>query len=265
MSKKAILNTTSRKKRNGMLSWSNSNSAALIRPVGVGGAYVNNAGYFGVWCPTAMTLDAASTIANQPSRTASTCYMRGLSEHIRIQTSSGTPWFHRRICFLTRGSTPFHSTNSADTPTAVWSPSLDTSNGVERVWFNELLNNMNNTIAAQQGVLFKGVIGKDWNDLITAPVDTARVTVKYDKTWTMQSGNEEGLVRERKLWHGMNKNLVFDDDENGDVEGGNYFSVDAKPGMGDYFVVDIIQPGINGTAEDYFTILANSTLYWHEK
>lgn len=191
--------------------------------------------------------------------------MRGLSEHIRIQTSSGIPWFHRRICFTMKGPGPFQAGAPSDSGIQPYSPFLDTSNGIERLWLNLSINNQPNTFNLQLQLLFKGAVSKDWDDLILAPVDTSRVSVKFDKTWTMQSGNTNGVVRERKLWHPMNKNLVYDDDESGDVEQGSYYSVDSKAGMGDYYVVDIIQPGQGATSSDLLQITANSTLYWHEK
>lgn len=190
--------------------------------------------------------------------------MKGLSEHLRIQTNTGIPWFHRRICFTLKGLNVFNSPISTDSPT-VGFVYADTSNGMERLWVNENVNAMNGTIAAQVGVLFKGVIAKDWNDYILAPVDTGRVSVKFDKTWTMQSGNASGIVRERKLWHAMNKNLVYDDDENGDMETPSYFSSDSRAGMGDYYVVDFIQAGTGGTSSDLLQLSSVSTLYWHEK
>lgn len=265
MSKRAVLNTTSRKKRNGMLSWSNTTTTGASRTLAQGPAYVTNSGGFFVYCATAQELDAQSVIGNIASRTASTCYMKGLSEHVRIQTSSGVPWFHRRICFTVKGPNPFGSSSLSDTPTQTYLPYLDTSNGIERPWFNTQINSMSVTLTNMWSLLYKGVNGKDWDDLIIAPLDTSRISVKYDKTWTMQSGNTNGIVRERKLWHPMNKNIVYDDDENGDVEASSYFSTDSKAGMGDYFVVDIIQPGTGATSSDLLQISSNSTLYWHEK
>lgn len=248
-----------------MLSWSNTTTTGSSRAIAQGPAYVNNNGGFFVYCPTAQTLDGQSTVANQASRTASTCYMKGLSEHVRIQTSSGVPWFHRRICFTQKGSSPFNTVSPSDTPTQTYSPFLDTSNGIERPWLNVSLNSMNVTLAAMWSLLFKGQNGKDWDDLILAPTDTSRLSIKFDKTWTMQSGNANGLVRERKLWHPMSHNLVYDDDESGDIESPSYYSTDSKPGMGDYYVVDIIQPGTGATSADLLQIGANSTMYWHEK
>lgn len=248
-----------------MLSWSNTTATGTSRTVAQGPAIVNNGGGFFVYCATAQTLDAQSTVANQSSRTASTCYMKGLAEHVRIQTSSGIPWFHRRICFTQKGSSPFNAISPSDTPIQPFVPYLDTSNGIERPWFNTQLNAMNTTQLAMWGLLFKGQNGKDWDDLILAPLDTSRLSIKFDKTWTMQSGNTNGLVRERKLWHPMSHNIVYDDDESGDIEAPSYLSTDSKAGMGDYYVVDIIQPGTGATSSDYLQIGANSTLYWHEK
>lgn len=266
MSKKRILNTTSRKKRNGMLTWSNTTAAGLSRPVTIGNAYVSatNVGVF-VFCPTAMHLDGDSLIRNTAARTSSTVYAKGLSERIRIQTSSGVPWFHRRVCFTTKGTTPFTAISAGDTPTVSWAPYVDTTNGMERLMLNEDVNNMAITLGAQYSLLFKGTQGVDWNDTIIAPLDTTRVSVKFDKTWTYQSGNANGVVRERKLWHGMNHNVAYDDDESGEGMVTSYFSVDSKVGMGDYFVVDFFQAGQGGGSGDLISINTNSTMYWHEK
>lgn len=63
----------------------------------------------------------------------------------------------------------------------------------------------------------------------------------------------------------MNKNLVYDDDESGDQEATSYQSVESKAGMGDYYVLDLIQAGSGGGTGDVILVQANSTLYWHEK
>ncbi|AXB22639.1 capsid protein [Lepus americanus faeces associated genomovirus SHP11] len=266
MTKKRILNTTSRKKRNGMLTWSNTNLNGTVRPIASGNAYVaaTNVGVF-VYCPTALHLDGDSLLRNPAARTSSTIFAKGLSERMRIQTSSGLPWFHRRVCFTTKGPNAFNVINSTDTPTVPWAPYLDTSNGIERPMINLDINAMPGTLGSQYGLLFKGRQGVDWNDTIIAPLDTARVTVKYDKTWTLQSGNANGVIRERKLWHPMNHNVVYDEDEDGEVQGTSYYSVDSKAGMGDYYVVDFFQAGVGGTSTDLISVNASSTMYWHEK
>nr|QWQ66161.1 capsid protein [Genomoviridae sp.] len=227
MSKRSVLNTTSRKKRNGMLSWSNTTATGASRAIAQGPAFVGNTGAFFIFCPTAMQLDGASTIANQASRTATTCYMKGFAENIRIQTSSGIPWFHRRVCFTLRGPNPFNVVQPGDTPGNTY-PYLDTSNGIERLWLNVQINGTPASQSAMWNILFKGTVQKDWDDLIFAPIDTARVSLKFDKTWTLQSGNNNGVVRDRKLYHPMGPNIVYDDDESGDTEVTSHFSVTVR-------------------------------------
>lgn len=272
MTKRAILNATSRKKKDTMLAVSNTAINGQSQTVAVSPAYVigTGGGRF-LYCPTARDLTNGAgnlgSIAQQAVRTSTACYMRGLAENLRIQTSSGIPWFHRRICFTNKGPAPFVIRATAD-PGPTPNPSVpfyDGPQGMQRLWLNMSLNNMPNTINEREGVIFKGSQGLDWNDPIVAPLDTSRITVKYDKTWTIKSGNERGTVFERKLWHPMNKTLVYDDDEAGDTESTSFLSTDSKAGMGDYYVYDIIQPGTGAVASDVILIQSNSTLYWHEK
>lgn len=266
MTKRRILNVTSRKKRNGMLSFSNTASSGASQTVAQGPAYVNGVGTgFFLWVATAQDLvdsnNNTGTVSEEAARTATSCYMRGLSEHIRIQTSSGLPWFWRRICFTYKGTFP----RSTDTPTQTSIAYLDTSNGMQRLWFNTDVNNTPNLRNEVDGIIFKGAKGVDWNDIIVAPTDTRRITVKYDKTRLIRSGNANGTIIESKLWHPMGKNIVYADDESGENEATSYLSVNSKAGMGDYYVLDLIQAGTGGSTSDACLIQANSTLYWHEK
>lgn len=270
MSRKSLLNITSRKKKNTMLSWSNTNNSTGVAiataqlPVTVNG----NTGYRGVWIATAQDLTdqtgGLGRIGEEATRTATLCYMRGLSEHIRIQTSSGIPWFWRRICFTYKGP-ELQQISSSDSPTSSNYEFLDTTNGLQRLGFNQNINAMPNTINNHDAIIFRGAKGVDWNDYIVAPVDNSRVSLKYDKTVTLRSGNQNGTVRECKLWHSMNKNLMYADDESGDSETTNYLSVASRIGMGDYYVLDIMQPGAGGTSSDLLQFIPTSTLYWHER
>lgn len=225
-----------------------------------------NGGLF-LWCATARDLTIQSgpigAVAQQATRTATTCYMRGLSEHLRFQTNSPAPWFWRRICFTSRLS--FQGPITGDTPTNPYSPFLENTNGFTRLWLNQNINAMGNTTAALNALVFRGTRNRDWRDLMSAQVDTSRIDLKYDKTRVFRSGNQSGIVKEHKIWHPMNKNIVYDDDEVADVMDTSYFSVQDKRGMGNYFVLDIIQPGESSSASDLLLIDTTSTLYWHEK
>lgn len=272
MSTKSILNKTSRKKRDGMISYSNTGATGSATSGGLGAAIIQGAvGGIVLWCPTARSLGVGTnapplgSVAAVAQRTATTCFMRGVSERIRIQTNSHTPWYWRRICFTTKGSVPFLANNSSDTPTVGQSSFIDSSSGILRGAINQNINSMTNTVNDQQTTLFKGVSGVDWVDLITAPVDTSRVTLKYDKVKCIRSTNEAGAILDPKMWHPMNHNLVYADDENGSTETSVYNSVTSKAGMGDYIIYDIFQTGAGGTASDLLSFRPEATLYWHER
>nr|QTZ83248.1 MAG: capsid protein [Gemykolovirus] len=270
MSKRRLLNITSRKKRDTLLTTTSSNSDGTTgATVKLTGTTVNGQdGAFFVFCPTARDLTTVAgnigAVSQAASRTATSCYMRGFSEHLRIQTNSQAPWFHRRICFAARGSVFLGpSTGTGITPYRAYYD--DAARGMTRHFLNSANNNTATFLDLMKSVLFKGTYNQDWNDLITAPVDNTRVDLKSDKTYLYRSGNAVGIVKEHKLWYPMNKTLVYDDDENGDTEVSVYNSVTDKRGMGDYFIVDIIQSGENGGVSDLMRINATSSLYWHER
>jgi len=270
MSKRSVLNTTSRKKRNGMQTWSNTLPTTGASRATAPGNYIitGTTGGRSLWVATAMDLTDGTgvigRVAETAVRTSTSCYMVGLSEHIRIQTSTGLPWFWRRICFTYKADA-FLITQASDTVVNPYPPSLDTSGGMQRIFFNQYTNNMQATIDAQDAIIFKGSKNVDWTDTIIAPLDTSRITVKFDKTTVLRSGNAFGTVKESKLFHPMRKNIVYADDESGDTENTQYYSVASKAGMGDYYVMDIFSPGSAGTSTDTLLLQANSTLYWHEK
>lgn len=252
-----------------MLAFSNTTPAGLSQAPAAGAFFVNGRDGAQVYfIATAQDLNnngGNNTVAQVAARTATTCFMRGFSENLRIQSSSPVPWFHRRICFTYRGPDPFTRVSSLDSPVNTYVPFIETSSGIQRSFFNQSINNMPNSRNNMQAVLFKGEQGVDWNDVIAAPVDTSRVSLKFDKTWTYRSGNQNGMVKSIKLWHPMNHNLRYDDDESGFNEPSSYISTQSKEGMGDYYIVDYISAGLGATVSDLLSINSNSTLYWHEK
>ncbi|AMH87701.1 capsid protein [pteropus associated gemycircularvirus 1] len=263
MTQKKILNLTSIKKRDTMLSLTNviadrsrptsytSNDAVLS-----GGAQP----YIIPWVATARTTTVngtkQGTIATSATRSSTTCYIRGLREDIEINVFTGCPWQWRRIVFFSKGLT-----NAVGTPGSNFYYFNVTAEDYRRT-VNEIYGAYANGLNA---FLFKGTEGSDWNDLMIAPVDTTRVSVLYDKTRTIASGNEEGVIRKYKMWHGVNKNLTYDDDEFGGDETTSNLSTLSKVGCGDMMVVDIFKPRGGSAGEDRMAFKPNATLYWHEK
>lgn len=218
----------------------------------------SSAPYQFLWCATARTNENGNTTGtkfDEATRTATTCFMRGLQERVEIQTSSSIPWQWRRILFTAKGVQ-----NALTTGGNFWLANL-TSNGYRRT-VNEVFG-VNQT--SLNGSLFSGAEGSDWDDPMVAKVDARRVTVLYDKIRTIASGNASGVIRRYKFWHAFNKNLVYSDDEVGGQEAASQYSTLGKPGMGDVYVVDIIKPLGGSVSGDQMLFRPNSTLYWHEK
>lgn len=247
----------------------NSTSGNPVTP-GAGPYVVNgaNGNAFSIFTPTAMDLlrsGTGNTIANQAERTATTCYIVGFAEKIRIQTSSGLPWFWRRIVFRARDLI-FVQYTSGDTPTYAANLSyVETSNGMQRAYINQTINGANQTLFTIQDVLFRGTVNQDWSDIQTAQVDTTRVDLVSDTRRTIRSGNQVGTVKDCKMWHPYRHNLVYDDDESGELERSDFVSVSSKQGNGDMHIIDIFTPGTGAAATDLLQLTSTSTLYWHEK
>lgn len=263
MGRKKILNITSEKKKDDMLVFTNvvsprnqGNTTYLTTPaILIGGSSEE---YAFLWCATAR--DNASDNAGgrgskfyEATRTSSLCYMRGLKEKIEIITTTGLPWQWRRICFTVKNNIPTAGTGFGD--------HFNTSQGYVRV-VNEMFGTVKSNV---YGYLFDGTYNNDWRDPLIAKTDRSRATVKYDKTVTIASGNQSGMIRSYSRWHGMNANLRYDDDEVGGNMTTSSYSTSSKEGMGDYFVLDLFRPLTGSSGTDTLTFAPQSTLYWHEK
>nr|QVW56457.1 MAG: capsid protein [Gemycircularvirus] len=281
MTKKRILNVSSTKKRDDMASYYTAFDSTGKMVAGVGpftasgnatGASAANARTTGaIWCATARDFTASSagprgSVQDIATRTSTTCYVRGVSERIEIQTSSGAPWQWRRICFKYRGQ--LFGSAQVPSQSGNYATHVETSNGYQRLVlsFTDASATSNTVENSLTNLIFRGTPGTgDWYDYMTAPLDPTRIDVAYDKFTTISSGNTSGKVFRKKIWHSMNKNLVYDDDESGGTETSYPYSMHGKQGMGDYYIVDFFRAGIGATATDQLSFNPQSTLYWHEK
>lgn len=262
MTNKRILNLTAKKKKDVMKTWTNMDAnntvAANFRN---GPAYLQGQNIYIIpWAATARPALNADLSAGLPIeeavRTSTTCYMRGVKETISILSDTGAACKWRRICVRLRGDFLY----SKETPTTPLSL-ITTAFGMVRTVTN--WGNQASQVNDMFRVLFRGVRNVDWVDPMIAPTDNRRWDIVYDKTTNIQSPNEAGVYRTYNRWHPMNKNLVFDDDQDASNEEVRRWSVEGKQGMGDYYIIDFFS--INGTADDQMSLQYNSTLYWHEK
>lgn len=251
MTKRQVLNVSSTKKRDTMLGSAGPNS-------GTGGtlggyditAQPENPVAF-LWTATARD---RSSVSNDATRQATTCYMKGLSEQLRLETSNGTMWKWRRITFCAKfgPNSIIQYSGSGGVQRAIMPISKSTVAADVTLW---------NNIRAR---LFRGEPGTDWYNEMLAPIDTTRVDLKYDRTRFIRSGNASAAAIAPRLYHPMNKNLVYEDDESGAVTSTAKTSVLDKRGMGDYHVLDLFE-SVGSDTTGTLTFDANATLYWHEK
>lgn len=263
MTTRTLLNKTSTKKRDLMMSVSNLLAIPATTPIGsvptrqAGPAVLlgNSDPYIMIWMPTARERSSLNLPAQ---RNSEICYMKGLREKIRIQTNSGLTWKWRRFCFTMKGAELWANRQPGDFWLNDWGGSPGYTVRPYNYW-------QQSEITAFERRVFRGQPQIDYRHSIEAELDSDLITVAYDKTFTIQSGNAQGVWRDYKMWHPMEKNLNYADDESGIGVVPQVYSNFGKPGMGDFYVVDIIQPSLLGTASDRLQIDSNSTLYWHER
>jgi len=260
-----MLNISSEKKRDVMPPWSNIQSGEPGTEGPVGATFTGTNNYSVVWSPTARGSTASSGLRGskfyEQLRTAVTTYAVGVKETIRIATSGAVGWHWRRICFTMKGEDLYlGDRDSFDLSTSPVARLV--SDGMKRalIYAEPALDT--------RGVIFKGNQNVDWTDVMTAPVDTSKITVQYDRTRHIKSGNAAGQTLITKLWHPMKKNIVYDEDQNGEAMTESFYSVGGKPGMGDYYIVDFFQSDfILGESEPQNSLYfePTATYYWHER
>lgn len=218
--------------------------------------------YTFVWCATARDNDRTpgnfGSKYDIGSRTSSKPFMVGLSEKVEIQVANGVPWQWRRICVTIKSGITF---GGFLPDSSSYHAYLLDSSGYRRV-VNTVLDGLRPNF---ENYLFAGVKNTDWIDPMIAQVDNSRFTVMYDKTRSIASGNEDGLIRSYKLWHPMRKTLVYDEDESGGGVNSQVQSSLSRAGMGDYWVIDYFQPRTGAVSTDQLLFRPQAKLYWHER
>lgn len=216
--------------------------------------------YQTLYCPTARPgldqFDVKGEPLDKTIRTNNNCFARGCLENIELQANSGLSWSWRRICFWLKGDT----LNFGNTDPTTSNVTRQASNGMNRLMTIDL-----STIDRVTDIVFKGTNGTDWFDHFIAKTDTNKITPVYDRVKTLHSGNARGFNRRIKMWHPMNKSIVYDDSENGDQMNPTMFSVEGRRGAGDFYIYDIFYPSTGGTETDTLSVNMNTTYYWHER
>jgi len=263
MPRRRILDITTRKCRDTMLSYTNVDET---NPAGSGTGIpqpkdmVGGTGtfYSSIWIPTARPAEENTGVkgaALSPLRKRSEIYAKGLKENILFETSTARPWRWRRICFWAKGDVIY---GDAIDPATSQFFRFDSSLGMVR-----LSNAIGTGFPAEY--IFRGTENVDWLDRMTAPVDTRHILPVYDKTVTLRSGNDAGMSQTIKMWHPMNKTIVYNDEESGFQILPTALASSGRRGAGDFYVYDLFQVATGSTSSDVLRFQPNATFYWHEK
>lgn len=256
VTRRRILNVASTKKQDVRMPFSNINNPTdpLTNTPSV---LSGNILYCMPYIPTAQDRTPSGTAIDLPSyRTQANVYMRGYKEVVRFTASQGSSWIWRRVCFTMKG-TRIRENASADHPLS-WEVA---PNG----WTRSITNAWSDPLgSAIVDVIFKGEEGIDWIDVFTAPTDSSRAQIKFDKTRVLSGGNGESRYHQHKMWHPMNSNFHYDDDENGQILTTSPYHNGDIQGMGDYYVVDFLACS-SGNFDHKLSFSPTGCLYWHER
>lgn len=209
---------------------------------------------------------------DRPTRTATSVFLRGLAEKYMVSTSGSSAFVWRRIVFFMKGQVLRDPLANNPSPIYLYNQDLNNSTiplGYTRhntyVYGPNVPDDNSEYRARLAAVLFKGQVDVDWSDILTAKVDTSRVSLAYDKVMHVRTGNESGVMQVRKFWHPVNKLLTYDDDEIGGGVASSHYSTDSKMGCGDMYVFDYVQASPDASEGESITFVPESTLYWHER
>ena len=266
MTKRSLLNITSVKKYDTMApnrGYPASTAAMGLLPVQPG---VNT---WILWCPTGRDMREIypnDKVGVPSGRNSTTCFIRGVKEKWTVLAPDGTPWRWRRIAFTAKGQLPLGEEFEGDR-----SVSVITDSDGRQTYYRNMAPLPVGSIQPLADILFKGtqdVTGslgyQDWNDVITAPVDTTRFKILDDRVRHLTAGNDAGMARNVSHWTGVNKNLVYGDEEAGGQIITSSKSTIGRPGIGDVYFLDIFAP-LAASGGEAIGVGCTATVYWHER
>lgn len=260
-SRKRTLQVNSIKKRDNMLvTYVTSDDGTTLEEPGDPITMTGNEIYGFVFCPSARDWADYDTVYG---RRRSLVYARGYAERSVMENSNGTGWIWRRIVFATK-----HGFRR-EFPAGTLQLNISQHGQVRTAW--NFLGGGTNANAAKdelEGMLFKGAAGADWVDRFSAQIDTTRVTVIKDRLRQLKSGNQAGSFHYSKDWYPVNKNIRYDEDENGLLANGEKdnspWSTEGSVGVGNVYVYDIFAcAGSDETST--MTWEPQGTWFWHER
>lgn len=261
MSRRAILNITSDKKQDNMMSATVSGGVINIAELNL---TASNTVVGTLFSPTqrVSSQNAIGSFDPRADRNSSDTFAKGYKESVRIAIGGNSGWMWRRIVFETK----------SDPVTGPVSPFNAASATSSVTGYVRLVNQLTTTgMAACTQLLLKGDIGFDWHNPFEAKVDNERVKIHSDRVFTINNPTgfttaNQRFVKNYKFYNGLNKTLIYNDEESGKSELPQNWASSNRRSMGDLYVFDMFFCVAGASDVDArLTFTPQGTYYWHEK
>lgn len=228
------------------------------------GPYTSVSPLMCLFVPNART--TRTSITNPAVRNASDIFAVGYKERVLLTINGGGTLMWRRVVFYLKGEDlrqAMDSSEAGNIPQQLYNQT--TEGGCRRVIGP--LEGTTNAREELQAYMFRGQMDLDWNNELTAPLDTRRITVKSDRTMTIRPGNDTGASRLYKFWYPIRRTISYEDDLESDVVGDRPFSTAGLRGIGDMYIMDAMSFVTDQTEAPYssYTFSPEGSFYWHER
>lgn len=203
----------------------------------------------------AMSYRERADILAQPTRNKRDVFWKGFAENVRFDTNSPNPLLVRRVVF----STPYVIDLTGPINDNTTQPTRVVGNGKHFIG----LGNGNKSVDVLELIL-AGRNQQDWNDPMTAKIDTTRVRVMSDKTMTIRSGNTGDSFKQFKFYDRVNRKMVYDDEENANGVQGSGWAATSYAGQLQNIYCVYLMLNLSSTSMN-LNFHQMRTAYWHEK
>jgi hypothetical protein len=250
MTSRRVRNIASRKKHDTQLGASSSGANPIQLHAG------NN--YF-LWSPSYLEQQDESY---DYVRNAQSVFFRGVQDRVFLSAAFAFTW--RRVCFfsyeqLVAGIPFFVDPSNEEDPHIVRRPLREINPKNASDFF---------------AYAWKGTVGVDFseNTRWNAPLDDKLLTIVYDRSCTINpnyaapQGATFGKSMTRKMWHPVNKTIMYTDKENGSTPQTTGWSSMSPNSPGNFYILDIFSTGqdLPGDTTGVGEFGSEATVYWHE-
>ena len=230
MTPRRVRNIASRKKHDTQLG-ADSDAAESSNPI----TLLAGNTYF-LWAPSYLEQQEESY---DYVRNTQNVYFRGVQDRVFLSSTFAYTW--RRVCFFSYEqfvpALPFFVEPAvADDP---------------QIYRRPLREINPNTASEFFSYAWKGTVGIDYseNTRWNAPLDDKLLTIVYDRSVTINpnyaapEGASFGKSMTRRMWHPVNKNMMYSDKENGSTPATAGWTAMCPNSPGNFYILDIFSTG----------------------